>query len=53
MASFYVFSVEYPKKIEGTFTFVQKILLKISDKQKSPSKVLQLISSLKTRDCGL
>ena len=53
MASFYAFNVEYPKKLEGTLIFIQKIFLKISDKQKSPSKVLRLISSIKTRDCGL
>ena len=53
MASFYVFNVEYPKKLEGTLIFIQKFSLKTSDKQKSPKKVLRLISSLKTRDCGL
>ena len=45
MASFYVFNVEYPKKLERT-------LSENSDNQKSLSKVLRLIS-LKTRDCGL
>ena len=53
MASFYVFNVEYLKKLEGTLIFIQKFFLRISDKQKSPSKVLRLISSIKTRDCGL
>ena len=53
MASFYVFDVEYPKKLDGTLISIQKKFLKISDKQKSLSKVLRLISSIKTRDCGL
>ena len=32
------------KKLEETLTFIQKFFLKISDKQKSQSDVLQLIS---------
>ena len=47
MASFYVFNLEYIKKAEGSFIFVQKLLLIINDKQKIPQKVLKLISPLK------
>ena len=43
MASFYVFNVEYPKEPEGTLIFIQKNFVKISDKQKSPSKVFWVI----------
>ena len=47
MASFYVFNLEYTKKVEGSFIFVQKLFSNIYDKQKTPQKVLKLISSLK------
>ena len=47
MASFYVFNLEYTKKVEGSFIFVQKLFLNINDKQKTQQKVLKLISSLK------
>ena len=50
MASFYVFNLEYTKKVEGSFIFTQKFFLNISEKQKTPQKVLKLISSLKKDD---
>ena len=47
MASFYIFNLEYTKKVEGSFIFVQKLFLNINDKQKTQQKVLKLIFSLK------
>ena len=40
MASFYVFNIEYTKKVEGSFIFVRKLFLKINGKQKTPQKAL-------------
>ena len=36
MALFYAFNLEYAKKVEGSFIFVQKLFLNINDKQKTP-----------------
>ena len=47
LGAFYVFNVEYPKKLEATLLFFQKFILGISDRSKLPSKVLILISNLK------
>ena len=47
LASFYIFNVQYPKKLEGSLLFFQKFLLGISDETKTPQKVLQLISKVK------
>ena len=47
LASFYIFNVEYPKKLEGSLMFLQKFLLGIGDETKTPQKVLQLISKVK------
>ena len=46
LASFYIFNVEYPKKLEGSLMFLQKFLLGIGDETKTPQKVLQLISKV-------
>ena len=43
-----VFNAEWPKKLEATFLFVQKLLLCISDIGELPSKLLTLISKLIT-----
>ena len=50
MASFYVFNLECTKKVEASFIFAQKFFLNINEKQKTPQKVLKLISSLKKDD---
>ena len=47
LVSFYVFNVEYPKKLEGSPMFLQKFLLGIGDETKTPQKVLRLISKVK------
>ena len=47
LGAFYVFNVEYPKKLEATLLFFQKLTLGISDRSKLPSKVLALMSNLK------
>ena len=47
LGAFYVFNLEYPKKLEATLLFFQKFILGISDRSKLPSKVLILISNLK------
>ena len=47
LASFYIFNVEYPKKLEGSLMFLQKFLLGIGDETKTPQKVLQLMSKVK------
>ena len=36
MASFYVFNLEYTKKVEGSLIFIQKLFLNINDEQKTP-----------------
>ena len=46
---FYIFNLEYPKKLEATFLLIQKLFLRISDKRKMPSEVLKLMSDLKER----
>ena len=46
---FYIFNLEYPKKLEATFLLIQKLFLRISDKCKMPSEVLKLMSDLKER----
>ena len=47
LGAFYIFNVEYPKKLEATLLLFQKIILGISDRSKLPSKVLTLMSNLK------
>ena len=47
LGAFYVFNIEYPKKLEATLLFFQKFILGISDRSKLPSKVLKLMSNLK------
>ena len=47
LASFYIFIVEYPKKLEGSLMFLQKFILGIGNETKTPQKVLQLISKVK------
>ena len=47
LGAFYVFNVEYPKKLEATLLFFQKFTPGISDRSKLPSKVLTLMSNLK------
>ena len=46
LASFYIFNVEYPKKLEGSLMFLQKFLLGMGDEIKTPQKVLQLMSKV-------
>ena len=46
MASFHIFNLEYNPKLEGSFIFFQKLFLNTNDGQKTPSKVLKLISCL-------
>ena len=36
---FYIFNLEYPKKLEATFLLIEKLFLRISDKCKVLSKV--------------
>ena len=36
---FYIFNLEYPKKLESTFLLIQKLFLRISDKCKVLSEV--------------
>ena len=47
LGAFYVFNLEYPKKLEATLLFFQKFILGISDRSKLPSKVLTWMSNLK------
>ena len=47
MASFYIFNLEYNSKLEGLFIFFQKLFLNMNNGQKTPSKVLKLISCLR------
>ena len=47
LASFYVFNVRYPRKLEGSLLFFQKFMLGIGDETKTPQKVLQFISKVK------
>ena len=47
LSAFYIFNVEYPKKLKATLLFFQKFVLGISDRSKLPSKVLTLMSNLK------
>jgi len=47
LACYYVFNLAYPKKLEGTLTFVQKFLLKIGDSTKTLPRVAGLITRLK------
>ena len=47
LGAFYVFNVEYPKKLQATLLFFQKFILGISDRSKLPSKDLTLMSNLK------
>ena len=46
---FFIFNLEYPKKLEATFLLIQELFLRIPDKCKVPSKVLKLMSDLKKR----
>ena len=46
---FYIFNLEYPKKLEAKFLLIQKLFLRISGKCTVPSKVLKLMSDLKKR----
>jgi hypothetical protein len=45
-ASFYIFHVAYPKEIMNLLTFVQKIILNMSDKTAKRAKVMSLLSKL-------
>ena len=47
LCAFYIFNLEYPKKLEATFLLYQKLFLRINDKCKIPAKVLKLMSDLK------
>ena len=50
LCAFYIFNLEYPKKLESTFLLIQKLFLRISDKCKVLSEVLvKLMSDLKKR----
>ena len=46
LASFYIFNVEYPKKLEATMVFLQKYMLRIGDETKTPHKVLQYFAKI-------
>ena len=46
LGAFYIFNVEYPKKLEAMLLFFQRFILGISDRSKLPSKVLALMSNL-------
>ena len=39
LCAFYIFNLEYPKKLESTFLLIQKLFLRISDKCKVLSEV--------------
>ena len=49
LCAFYIFNLEYPKKLEATFLLYQKLFLRINDKCKIPTKVLKLLSDLKKK----
>ena len=49
LCAFYIFNLEYPKKLEATFLLYQKLFLRINDKCKIPAKVLKLMSDLKKK----
>ena len=49
LCAFYIFNLEYPKKLEATFLLYQKLFLRINDKSKIPAKVLKLMSDLKKK----
>ena len=49
LCAFYIFNLEYPKKLEATFLLHQKLFLRINDKCKIPAKVLKLMSDLKKK----
>ena len=48
-AAYYVFNLAYPVKLEGTFSFIQKFILKIGDKVKTKPKVLTLIAKVNNK----
>ena len=44
---FYVFNVEYPNILQGTYTFVQKFMLQLSDGTETLLSVLTLMNKVK------
>jgi len=46
MAAHYVFNLEYNKKVVNTLSFLQKVILNVSDDTKTPSKVVRLVYDL-------
>ena len=46
MFLFYVCNLQYPKECTNTFILVQRMVMKVYDTQKVPTKVLVLMSDL-------
>ena len=46
MFLFYVCNLQYPKACTNTFIVIQRIVMKVYDTQKVPTKVLVLMSDL-------
>lgn len=43
---FYIFNIEYPKYAKNTLIFIQKYIIQLKDKYKTPSKVSALMLKL-------
>lgn len=48
-ASYYIFNLAYPAKLNGTFMFIQKYILKIGDSLSIPPKLITLFGKLKAK----
>lgn len=46
LISYFVFNIKFPSKIEGSLTFLQKVLINHQDSIKQHPKVLTLLSKL-------
>ena len=49
VALFYIFNLAYPEELISTYVFFQKFLLGITDRTKTSSKVMNLMSKLKKK----
>jgi len=48
IAAYYVFNIHYPTGLTCTLTFMQKIVLNLQDKEKTPQRVIKALKKLNT-----
>ena len=47
LAAYYVFKIPYPQALKNTLCFLQKVILELGDRERTPNVVIKIANMLK------